>query len=604
MKTLSLFKQKPKVVKYRPAPKTRLIGSLDLDRKGELEKFKKWLEFVYNEKSDLPKEDEIKKLNKDIEKQPASGFSIASLLSALPFALPGLGALGLGALTAGALVFGDPQKYATRTIIKSLVKGGLKLGKKLLPKGKKVPPVKTSKPPRPGTGGRPRVTGSGGGRAGRPNIRNPFRQRPDVTGSGGGRFGRPDIRNPFRQRPGVTRGLGGQTGKLTIKRILNSLSKKQLIRLAGNLGKKFVLPFVKKVPIIGGLIDFAIRYWIFKEPLDEAIFKTVVSGVGAALGGALGSVFGGLGAIPGAILGGMAGEAGANWLWNAFFKPKAGTDQAKELEEYNKQDDAAGLRGGSEAETPEGDQVTVVDNIKDSNGRPIRLIGPAAAAFKRMAKDAKEEGVDIGPGISSSYRTEADQIRVYKNKYGNDWKKYYVPNSAHMYGEAFDINWNSAAGKWIRANASKYGFQYSTYSGESTHFNWKGGGSASRQSTRAESQSNAPSMPSIPFMEGVSSPMDFLKILGSAFAPAKEAPEVSAVPKQTNIARYTPEAEAANADNVVVVAQAPTPQQPQTGGSQMVPFPIGGSGSSQPVLVSVGALNSLEDLLLTKLDNA
>ena len=72
MKTLSLFKQKPKVVKYRPAPKTRLIGSLDLDRKGELEKFKKWLEFASKEKSDLPKEDEIKKLNKDIEKHPQS----------------------------------------------------------------------------------------------------------------------------------------------------------------------------------------------------------------------------------------------------------------------------------------------------------------------------------------------------------------------------------------------------------------------------------------------------------------------------------------------------------------------------------------------------
>ena len=144
MKTLSLFKQKPKVVKYRPAPKTRLIGSLDLDRKGELEKFKKWLEFASKEKSDLPTEDEIKKLNKDIEKQPASGFSIASLLSALPFALPGLGTLGLGALTAGALVFGNPQRYATRAIIKALAKGGIKLGQKLLPKNQKVPPAKTS----------------------------------------------------------------------------------------------------------------------------------------------------------------------------------------------------------------------------------------------------------------------------------------------------------------------------------------------------------------------------------------------------------------------------------------------------------------------------
>ena len=176
-----------------------------------------------------------------------------------------------------------------------------------------------------------------------------------------------------------------------------------------------------------------------------------------------------------------------------------------------------------------------------------------------------------------------------------------------MYGEAFDINWNSAAGQWIRANASRYGFQYNTYSGESTHFDWKGGGSTSRQSTRAQSQSESPSQsmrPSIPFMEGMSSPVDFLKMLGDVLTPAKETPEVSAVPKETQVARYTPAAEAANADSVVVVTQASAPQQAQTGSSQMVPFPIGGSGSSQPVVVAVGALNSLEDFLLTKLDNA
>mgnify|MGYP003342150074 FL=1 len=40
--------------------------------------------------------------------------------------------------------------------------------------------------PKPGQGGRPRVTTSGGGAAGRPDIRNPLRERPTVTtGSGG-----------------------------------------------------------------------------------------------------------------------------------------------------------------------------------------------------------------------------------------------------------------------------------------------------------------------------------------------------------------------------------------------------------------------------------
>ena len=591
MKTLSLFKQKPKVVKYRPAPKTRLIGSLDLDRKGELEKFKKWLEFASKEKSDLPTEDEIKKLNKDIEKQPASGFSIASLLSALPFALPGLGALGLGALTAGALAFGNPQRYATRLIIKSLVKGGLKLGQKLLPKNQKVPKARTSQPPRPGTRGRPRVTTTGGGRAGRPDFRNPLRQRPGVTGTGGGRFNRPDIRNPLRQRPRVTSGLGGQTGRLSLRRIINSLSKKQLTRLAGNLGRRFLLPFVKKVPIIGGLIDFAVRYWIFKEPLGEAFFKTVVSGVGAALGGAIGSAFFGLGAIPGAILGGMAGEAGANWLWNAFFKPKKGTAQAEEIEEYNNQDDAARIREGDTG-------VSAVGELKDYKGRPIKLSGPAAAAFRRMAKAASDDGIDIGPGISISYRTPSENERVNG-----------VSNSAHLYGEAFDINWNSEAGKWIRANAENYGFKYNPYSSQSTHFDWMGARSdeITRVGSIAQTE-DSPSLarPTIPFAEGMANPLEFLNLLGSVLTPPPPMQEVSAVKTDTNIARFTPEAEAANSESIVVVTQAPAPPQPQqqAGGAQIIPFPVGGSSSGQSTTVVVSSLNSLEDLLLTKLDNA
>ena len=43
--------------------------------------------------------------------------------------------------------------------------------------------------PKPGTGGRPKVTTTGGGGAGKPDIRNPLRQKPKLTtGGGGGKF--------------------------------------------------------------------------------------------------------------------------------------------------------------------------------------------------------------------------------------------------------------------------------------------------------------------------------------------------------------------------------------------------------------------------------
>ena len=113
--------------------------------------------------------------------------------------------------------------------------------------------------------------------------------------------------------------------------------------------------------------------------------------------------------------------------------------------------------------------------LKDSSGRSIKLKGIIADAFIDMAAAARKDGYDLGSGISSSYRSLEDQKRVYQQKYGNDWQKYMVWNSGHMSGEAFDINWNSAAGIWIRNNASRFGFQYNTYSGESTHFDWVGG---------------------------------------------------------------------------------------------------------------------------------
>lgn len=102
--------------------------------------------------------------------------------------------------------------------------------------------------------------------------------------------------------------------------------------------------------------------------------------------------------------------------------------------------------------------------LKDSSGRPIKLKGVIANAFIDMAAEARRQGIDIGPGISNSLRSPEHNARV-----GG------AEGSRHLTGEAFDINWHSQAGIWIRNNASRFGFKYNTYSGESTHFDWVGG---------------------------------------------------------------------------------------------------------------------------------
>jgi hypothetical protein len=102
--------------------------------------------------------------------------------------------------------------------------------------------------------------------------------------------------------------------------------------------------------------------------------------------------------------------------------------------------------------------------IRDSSGRPIKLKGIIANAFIDMAAAARKDGIDLGRGISNSFRDPEHNRRVGGSQ-----------GSRHLTGEAFDINWNSASGRWIRNNASRFGFRYNAYSSQSTHFDWVGG---------------------------------------------------------------------------------------------------------------------------------
>ena len=154
---------------------------------------------------------------------------------------------------------------------------------------------------KPGQGLRPKVTTTGGRGLNRPDIRNPLRQRPKITGSGSGPLS--GLKNPFRQGPKIT-GSGGKA----LKTIFKPLK-----------------PFLKRIPLIGGLIDFVINYFILKEPLGKSAFKAIGSTLVGALGAAIGSLpvlipFGG--PFIGAALGGIAGDALADTIYDMIFKKK------------------------------------------------------------------------------------------------------------------------------------------------------------------------------------------------------------------------------------------------------------------------------------------
>jgi murein DD-endopeptidase MepM/ murein hydrolase activator NlpD len=128
---------------------------------------------------------------------------------------------------------------------------------------------------KPGTGGRPKVTGSGGGRAGGIDVRNPVRQRPKVTTSGGGRAGGIDVRNPLRQGPAVTTGMGGKAGPSKLVNRLKIFSK-----------------IFKRIPVIGALIGIGIDM-----ALGESLGRAAAGAAGAAIGSGVGLALGKGGAL-------------------------------------------------------------------------------------------------------------------------------------------------------------------------------------------------------------------------------------------------------------------------------------------------------------------
>ena len=108
---------------------------------------------------------------------------------------------------------------------------------------------------------------------------------------------------------------------------LTKFARNAFVGLAGKGGAKtvlkFIKPFTKRIPIIGGLIDFGLSVALGESP-GRAAFKAIGATLLGAIGGAIGAV-GGPAAIAGAIIGGMAGDWAGGALYDLFFggkKPK------------------------------------------------------------------------------------------------------------------------------------------------------------------------------------------------------------------------------------------------------------------------------------------
>jgi LAS superfamily LD-carboxypeptidase LdcB len=91
-----------------------------------------------------------------------------------------------------------------------------------------------------------------------------------------------------------------------------------------------------------------------------------------------------------------------------------------------------------------------------------RLWTPAAQSLTALIADARRDGVSIG--VTDSYRSYAEQVDLVRRKglYSQGGLAAKPGTSDHGWGMAADLDLNSKAQAWMRANGAKYGFEEDT----------------------------------------------------------------------------------------------------------------------------------------------
>jgi|MDTB01.1.fsa_nt_gb hypothetical protein len=172
-------------------------------------------------------------------------------------------------------------------------------------------------------------------------------------------------------RSGLTR-----VARAGVSKVLGRGGSKVLLRLT----KNFVSPVIKRIPLIGGLIDFALNVFVFKEPPGKAAFKAIGAGLGAWLLGALGSIVPGLGTFIGAVAGGFVGDALGGLIYDLVFGKKSTSDLKREATD------------GEEEQKDKNLSQTAISGAVTA--KPVRQA--AMGATKKVAKIATKKATKIG----------------------------------------------------------------------------------------------------------------------------------------------------------------------------------------------------------------
>lgn len=154
-------------------------------------------------------------------------------------------------------------------------------------------------------------------------LTNPFKIIKDLRGAikfvkGFGKFANKLLSKPFKfiqnfVRKFISKGFSSVfKGKIfkPIRRFILKIGGKSALKLLGVFGRSMT-KFISRIPVLGGLLDFALNVFVFKENPGRAAFKAI----GATLLGALGLILGPVGAV----LGGFTGDWAGGKIYDVFF---------------------------------------------------------------------------------------------------------------------------------------------------------------------------------------------------------------------------------------------------------------------------------------------
>lgn len=151
--------------------------------------------------------------------------------------------------------------------------------------------------------------------------------------------------------------LGGKYGRSKITNLGRAALVKGLGKGGVKAAAKVLKPIVKRVPLIGGIMEFVLS-WVSGDPIGKAAFRGIGTGLGTWLGGAIGTLFGpGIGTFIGGALGGAAGGELGGLLYDTIFEDKTPPSQP--------QSQPAEVQGRQE-----GGQIKPLDTPKKASVKP------------------------------------------------------------------------------------------------------------------------------------------------------------------------------------------------------------------------------------------